>query len=67
MRIIIIGGSVSGVAAAIEVRKQLPDAEISLLEKGTAVGALPNYLFWLLAKDDSCQRAYLARWASVAF
>lgn len=60
MRIIIIGGSVSGVAAAIEARKQLPDAEISLLEKGTAVGVLPNHLFWLLAKDDSCQRAYLA-------
>lgn len=45
MRVIIIGGSIAGVCAAMEIRKQLPNAEICLIEKHTTIGYFPDNLF----------------------
>lgn len=44
MRVVIIGASFAGVAAALEVRKKFEHAEIVLLEKQTRLGYIPNGL-----------------------
>lgn len=48
MKVVIIGASFAGVAAALEVRKKHSDAEIILLEKQTTLGYIPNglHLYW---------------------
>ncbi|WP_034536966.1 FAD-dependent oxidoreductase [Carnobacterium inhibens] len=48
MKVVIIGASFAGVAAALEVRKKYSDAEIILLEKQTTLGYIPNglHLYW---------------------
>lgn len=48
MKVVIIGASFAGVAAALEVRKNNSDAEIFLLEKQPTLGYIPNglHLYW---------------------
>lgn len=48
MKVVIIGASFAGVAAALEVRKKHFDAEIILLEKQSTLGYIPNglHLYW---------------------
>ena len=48
MKVVIIGASFAGVAAALEVRKKHSDAEIMLLEKQPTLGYIPNglHLYW---------------------
>ena len=48
MKVVIIGASFAGVAAALEVRKKHSDAEIILLEKQPTLGYIPNglHLYW---------------------
>lgn len=48
MKVIIIGASFAGVAAALEARKNNSDAEIILLEKQPTLGYIPNglHLYW---------------------
>lgn len=48
MKVVIIGASFAGVAAALEVRKKQSDAEIVLLEKQATLGYIPNglHLYW---------------------
>lgn len=48
MKVVIIGASFAGVAAALEVRKKYFDAEIILLEKQSTLGYIPNglHLYW---------------------
>lgn len=48
MKVVIIGASYAGVAAALEVRKRHKDAEIMLLEKQPTLGYIPNglHLYW---------------------
>lgn len=48
MRVVIIGASFAGVAAAFEVRHIHPDAEIMLLEKQDTLGYIPIglHLYW---------------------
>lgn len=48
MKVVIIGASFAGVAAALEVRKKQSDAEIILLEKQSTLGYIPNglHLYW---------------------
>lgn len=48
MKVVIIGASYAGVAAALEVRKRYEDAEIILLEKQATLGYIPNglHLYW---------------------
>ncbi|WP_035052244.1 FAD-dependent oxidoreductase [Carnobacterium pleistocenium] len=48
MKVVIIGASYAGIAAALEVRKKQPDAEIVLLEKQATLGYIPNglHLYW---------------------
>ncbi|WP_407370246.1 FAD-dependent oxidoreductase [Carnobacterium sp.] len=48
MKVVIIGASFAGVAAALEVRKKYFDAEIILLEKQPTLGYIPNglHLYW---------------------
>lgn len=48
MKVVIIGASFAGVAAALEVRREQSDAEIILLEKQPALGYIPNglHLYW---------------------
>lgn len=48
MKVVIIGASFAGVAAALEVRKNNSDAEIILLEKQLTLGYIPNglHLYW---------------------
>lgn len=48
MKVVIIGASFAGVAAALEVRKNNSDAEIILLEKQSSLGYIPNglHLYW---------------------
>ena len=48
MKVVIIGASFAGVAAALEVRKKQSDAKIILLEKQLTLGYIPNglHLYW---------------------
>lgn len=48
MKVVIIGASFAGVAAALEVRKKQSNAEILLLEKQPTLGYIPNglHLYW---------------------
>ena len=48
MKVVIIGASFAGVAAALEVRKKYLNAEIILLEKQLTLGYIPNglHLYW---------------------
>ncbi|WP_313470383.1 FAD/NAD(P)-binding oxidoreductase [Carnobacterium sp.] len=48
MKVVIIGASFAGVAAALEVRKKQSDADILLLEKQPTLGYIPNglHLYW---------------------
>lgn len=48
MKVVIIGASYAGVAAALEARKRYRNAEITLLEKQATVGYIPNglHLYW---------------------
>ena len=48
MKVVIIGASFAGVAAALEVRKKHLSAEIILLEKQPTLGYIPNglHLYW---------------------
>ena len=48
MKVVIIGASFAGVAAALEVRKKQSNAEIILLEKQSTIGYIPNglHLYW---------------------
>lgn len=48
MKVVIIGASFAGVAAALEVRRKHFDAEIILLEKQPTLGYIPNglHLYW---------------------
>lgn len=48
MKVVIIGASFAGIAAALEVRKKQSDAEILLLEKQPTLGYIPNglHLYW---------------------
>lgn len=48
MKVVIIGASFAGVAAALEVRKKHAHAEIILLEKQSTLGYIPNglHLYW---------------------
>ncbi|WP_225743248.1 FAD-dependent oxidoreductase [Marinilactibacillus sp. Marseille-P9653] len=48
MKVVIIGASFAGVAAALEVRKKHIQAEIVLLEKQATLGYIPNglHLYW---------------------
>ena len=48
MKVVIIGASYAGVAAALKVRKQHKDAEVILLEKQPTLGYIPNglHLYW---------------------
>ena len=48
MKVIIIGASFAGVAAALEARKNNSDTEIILLEKQPTLGYIPNglHLYW---------------------
>ena len=48
MKVVIIGASFAGIAAALEVRKKQSDAEIILLEKQPTLGYIPNglHLYW---------------------
>lgn len=48
MKVLIIGASFAGVAAALEVRKKQSNAEIILLEKQPTLGYIPNglHLYW---------------------
>lgn len=48
MRVVIIGASFAGVAAALEVRKHHTNAEIILLEKQETLAYIPNglHLYW---------------------
>ncbi|MER2173134.1 MAG: FAD-dependent oxidoreductase [Carnobacterium sp.] len=48
MKVVIIGASFAGVAAALEVRKKQSDTEIILLEKQPTLGYIPNglHLYW---------------------
>ncbi|MBT2731062.1 FAD-dependent oxidoreductase [Carnobacterium sp. ISL-102] len=48
MKVVIIGASYAGVAAALEVRKRYDNAEIILLEKQSTLGYIPNglHLYW---------------------
>ncbi|EDP68064.1 oxidoreductase, pyridine nucleotide-disulfide family protein [Carnobacterium sp. AT7] len=48
MKVVIIGASFAGVAAALEVRKKQLSAEIILLEKQPTLGYIPNglHLYW---------------------
>lgn len=48
MRVVIIGASFAGVAAALEIRKKHLNAEIILLEKQSTLGYIPNglHLYW---------------------
>ena len=54
MKVVIIGASFAGVAAALEVRKKQSDAEIMLLEKQSTLGYIPNglHLYWENKIDD---------------
>lgn len=54
MKVVIIGASFAGVAAALEVRKKQSDAEIILLEKQSTLGYIPNglHLYWENRIDD---------------
>lgn len=54
MKVVIIGASYAGVAAALEVRKNNSDAEIILLEKQPTLGYIPNglHLYWENRIDD---------------
>ncbi|MEG0750273.1 MAG: FAD-dependent oxidoreductase [Carnobacterium sp.] len=54
MKVVIIGASFAGVAAALEVRKKHSDAEIMLLEKQSTLGYIPNglHLYWENKIDD---------------
>ena len=38
MRVVVVGGGVAGLAAALEVRAQRPDAEVVVLEAGSRIG-----------------------------
>ncbi|MCC5896018.1 MAG: FAD-dependent oxidoreductase [Alkalibacterium sp.] len=58
MKVVIIGASFAGVAAALEVRKLHKDADIILLEKQATLGYIPNglHLYWdnkINALDDA--------------
>ncbi|GEK90786.1 FAD-dependent oxidoreductase [Alkalibacterium kapii] len=48
MKVVIIGASFAGVAAALETRKRHPKAKIVLLEKQTTLAYIPNglHLYW---------------------
>lgn len=48
MKVVIIGASYAGVAAALEVRKRHSRAEIILLERQPSLGYIPNglHLYW---------------------
>lgn len=48
MRVVIIGASFAGIAAALEVRNRHADADIVLLEKQETLGYIPNglHLYW---------------------
>ncbi|WP_407391087.1 FAD-dependent oxidoreductase [Carnobacterium jeotgali] len=54
MKVVIIGASFAGVAAALEVRKKHLHAEIILLEKQPTLGYIPNglHLYWENIIDD---------------
>lgn len=54
MKVVIIGASFAGVAAALEVRKKQSNAEIILLEKQDTLGYIPNglHLYWENNIDD---------------
>ncbi|ALV21529.1 FAD-dependent oxidoreductase [Carnobacterium antarcticum] len=54
MKVVIIGASFAGVAAALEVRKKQSDAEIMLLDKQSTLGYIPNglHLYWENKIDD---------------
>ena len=54
MKVVIIGASFAGVAAALEVRKKHLHAEIILLEKQPTLGYIPNglHLYWENRIDD---------------
>lgn len=59
MKVVIIGASFAGVAAALEVRNKHFDAEIILLEKKSALGYIPNglHLYWE-KRIDNLESAY---------
>ncbi|TVP93390.1 FAD-dependent oxidoreductase [Alkalibacterium sp.] len=48
MKVVIIGASFAGVAAALEVSNRYSDAEVILLEKQVTLGYIPNglHLYW---------------------
>lgn len=54
MKVVIIGASFAGIAAALEVRKQHTDATIVLLEKQSTLAYIPNglHLYWENKIDD---------------
>lgn len=51
MQIVIIGGSISGIYAAIECRTRFKQATITLIEQKETLGHLPKNLFQGLAND----------------
>lgn len=54
MKVVIIGASFAGVAAALEVRKKHAEADVVLLEKQATLGYIPNglHLYWDNKIDD---------------
>ncbi|WP_368645469.1 FAD-dependent oxidoreductase [Alkalibacterium putridalgicola] len=54
MKVVIIGASFAGIAAALEVRKHHTDANIVLLEKQATLAYIPNglHLYWGNQIDD---------------
>jgi len=54
MKVVIIGASFAGIAAALEVRKHHTDANIVLLEKQATLAYIPNglHLYWRNQIDD---------------
>lgn len=54
MKVVIIGASFAGVAAALETRKRHPNARIVLLEKQATLAYIPNglHLYWKKEIED---------------
>ncbi len=52
MRIIIVGGSIAGVNAALACRQEYPNAQITLIEQQAHLGHLPRELFFSLEQQQ---------------
>ena len=50
MKVVIIGASFAGVAAALETRKRHPNARIVLLEKQATLAYIPNGVTFVFGK-----------------